>query len=307
MTSLLKTALVTGANQGIGYFVAKGLLESKQFRVILACRNEESAKKAAAQLVAETNCPESSILVLSPFDLSDHATIKSSAQRLSAIFRANDKSLKENEPFLDTLINNAGFAFKTNATEPTGVQAKVTVGVNYFGTKCACENFIPLVKDGGRVINTTSSAGLIIHFKNEELKKLFSDPFKNIGSVEKLDEIANEYIRLAQTGEHIKAGWPPTTYQTSKIFENCYGRFLAEFPENKKRGLIIASYNPGYCATSMTSFSASASRSPAQGAETAIWFATASDEEITPKYNGQFLNEDHQVVNYVDGAKRLMF
>ncbi len=50
----MKTALVTGSNKGIGYFIAKGLLRAGNFRVILGCRDAELGKRAAAQLVAET-------------------------------------------------------------------------------------------------------------------------------------------------------------------------------------------------------------------------------------------------------------
>ena len=38
------------------------------------------------------------------------------------------------------LINNAGFAFKNDATEPAGVQADVSVAINYYGTKQASLN-----------------------------------------------------------------------------------------------------------------------------------------------------------------------
>ncbi|KAK0475867.1 NAD-P-binding protein [Armillaria novae-zelandiae] len=44
------TAVVTGANTGIGYEVAKYLAESGASKVILACRNEEKGKAAASRL-----------------------------------------------------------------------------------------------------------------------------------------------------------------------------------------------------------------------------------------------------------------
>lgn len=39
------TALITGANQGIGYGTACGLAK-KGYNLVLACRNEQNAKKA---------------------------------------------------------------------------------------------------------------------------------------------------------------------------------------------------------------------------------------------------------------------
>ena len=44
-----KVCVVTGANTGSGFFIAKQLAAQKA-TVVLACRNEEKAKQAAAQI-----------------------------------------------------------------------------------------------------------------------------------------------------------------------------------------------------------------------------------------------------------------
>ena len=62
---------------------------------------------------------------------------------------------------IDVLVNNAGFAFKNAATEPIHVQAKETIAINYFGTKQCCEALFPLLKDGARVVNISSSCGFL--------------------------------------------------------------------------------------------------------------------------------------------------
>jgi NAD(P)-dependent dehydrogenase (short-subunit alcohol dehydrogenase family) len=43
--------------------------------------------------------------------------------------------VKRDSGGIDILINNAGFAFKSAATESMSVQAEKTIAVNYFGTK----------------------------------------------------------------------------------------------------------------------------------------------------------------------------
>ena len=58
--------------------------------------------------------------------------------------------LKETHDSLDVLINNAGFAFKQNATEHPSIQADITIGINYYGTKNICNALIPLIRKGGR-------------------------------------------------------------------------------------------------------------------------------------------------------------
>uniref|UniRef100_A0AC34RM48 Uncharacterized protein n=1 Tax=Panagrolaimus sp. JU765 TaxID=591449 RepID=A0AC34RM48_9BILA len=62
---------------------------------------------------------------------------------------------------LDVLINNAGFAFHNDATEPADVQAEVTIGINYYGTKLVSSYLIPLIRPGGRVVNVCSQAGVM--------------------------------------------------------------------------------------------------------------------------------------------------
>lgn len=295
---MLRTALVTGANKGIGYQICVGLLNSKKFRVVLACRNEELANKAAAQLALETKCPSENILVLPGLDLLKPETIKEAAQKLA---RAYSTSATVDEPFLDVLVNNAGFAFSNDALEPVFVQAKTTVGINYFGTKEVCKHFIPFVVNGGRVINVSSRAGLVSRIPNKELQDAFLD--KNL-TVEKLEAMLLTYFGLtAQEGgnKHIEAGWPSTTYMVSKIAESALTRILAHLPENTSRNLTISTYTPGYCKTDMTGWAEDAARTAAQGAETAVWLAVDDDEAL--KMNGQFLDEEQKRISYFDGAR----
>lgn len=51
----LKTVIITGANSGLGFAVAKKIAANLEFRVILACRNQEKAEQAAEQIRAETD------------------------------------------------------------------------------------------------------------------------------------------------------------------------------------------------------------------------------------------------------------
>lgn len=63
---------------------------------------------------------------------------------------------------LDVLVNNAATAFKMSATEPFSEQAEVTCRVNFFATMNLCDEFIPLLRHHGRVVNVSSSSGKII-------------------------------------------------------------------------------------------------------------------------------------------------
>src|SRR5437773_12211341 len=83
-----KVALVTGANKGIGFDVARQLA-AKGFRVFLGARKEK-AGRAAAQKIG----PAATFLKI---DVSDPASIHEAAAKLA-------KTVNH----LDVLVNNAG-------------------------------------------------------------------------------------------------------------------------------------------------------------------------------------------------------
>lgn len=67
---------------------------------------------------------------------------------------------------IDVLVNNAGImcAF----TVPMHVQAEVTIKINYFGTKLTCEVLFQLLNLGARVVNISSSLGVLLQVNGDE-------------------------------------------------------------------------------------------------------------------------------------------
>lgn len=63
-----KTAIVTGANAGIGYAIAEALAR-KGARVILACRDEEKAESARQKIGDAISGPDTAFLALDLADL----------------------------------------------------------------------------------------------------------------------------------------------------------------------------------------------------------------------------------------------
>jgi NAD(P)-dependent dehydrogenase (short-subunit alcohol dehydrogenase family) len=88
-----KVAIVTGANSGIGYEMARALVR-KQATVILACRNKDKGEAAVRQIAQEYPAARAE---LTPLDLSDLAAVR----RFAAEFARHYQRL-------DLLINNAG-------------------------------------------------------------------------------------------------------------------------------------------------------------------------------------------------------
>jgi len=92
-TDTAKTALVTGANSGIGFITVKELAK-QGYRVVMACRDVDKAQAAKAKILQEA--PSAKIEV-QYMDLADLATIRA----------FTDKALAFGG-HLDLLINNAG-------------------------------------------------------------------------------------------------------------------------------------------------------------------------------------------------------
>ncbi|KAM4049382.1 retinol dehydrogenase 14-like [Anomaloglossus baeobatrachus] len=111
-----KTAIVTGANTGIGKHVALDFAR-RNGRVILACRSRERGQEAVDEIKRKTGNKN---VILSVLDTSSMASVRSFAER----------TLKE-ERRLDILVNNAGASGLPYAITPEGLE--VTFATNHLG------------------------------------------------------------------------------------------------------------------------------------------------------------------------------
>lgn len=112
-----KTVIVTGANSGIGIETARYLAKLGA-RVIMACRNLETAEKVKDEIVAETSNQN---VVVRKLDLSSLQSVREFAAKINAT-----------EERLDVLIHNAGYAntFK-KAVSADGIE--MTMATNHYG------------------------------------------------------------------------------------------------------------------------------------------------------------------------------
>ncbi|WP_103501400.1 MULTISPECIES: oxidoreductase [unclassified Streptomyces] len=109
-----RTAVVTGANSGLGYVTARELARHGA-RVVLACRDPERGEIALARMDGEV--PEAR-LELRALDLADLASVRAFAEAWGA-----DR--------LDLLINNAGLMAVPLARTADGFESQF--GVNHLG------------------------------------------------------------------------------------------------------------------------------------------------------------------------------
>jgi NAD(P)-dependent dehydrogenase (short-subunit alcohol dehydrogenase family) len=139
-----KTAIVTGANSGLGYYTALELARAGA-QVIIACRNASRGLEAAAVINEKIPGARASFRKL---DLASLASVASFAADIT-----------ENFTSLDLLINNAGvMALPTRQTTEDGFEMQL--GVNYLGHFALTGHLLPLLREAAkpRVVQLSSVA-----------------------------------------------------------------------------------------------------------------------------------------------------
>lgn len=137
-----KIVLVTGANKGIGFGIAKHLGLSG-WKVVISARDEQRAENAIAQLKSEGI----DVLGWVNIELKD----------LEGIERAA-KEIGERFPGLTLLVNNAGIPgdMSVNSENTKLSDIRETLDVNFVGTWALTKALVPLIaQNSGRIANIT--------------------------------------------------------------------------------------------------------------------------------------------------------
>ncbi|MEM9960820.1 MAG: SDR family oxidoreductase [Pseudomonadota bacterium] len=132
-----RRALITGSSQGIGFALAKGLMEAGA-TVVLNGRDPGKLAAAAADLSA----PEALA-----FDVTDHAAARTAIDRFEATSGA-----------IDILINNAGMQHRTPLEDFPADRFEALLQTNvasvfHVGQACACHM---IARGKGKIINIAS-------------------------------------------------------------------------------------------------------------------------------------------------------
>ena len=136
--------VITGGNRGIGY----GLLEilSDKHNVIITVRDDKKGQKTIAEFRNSKNEINYVVMDVDKFD--------------SVMTAGNDIAQKFNN--VDLLINNAGILlneYQLLALETTEDSILKTFNTNTLGVLRVCKTIVPLMVNGGRIINISSGMG----------------------------------------------------------------------------------------------------------------------------------------------------
>ena len=147
MSQVKQVALITGANKGIGFEVARQLGQ-RGIIVLIGARDGERGASAARALQAE-DIEAQSI----PLDVTDQASINAAAATINATYGK-----------LDILVNNAGISTGEQGTPPSALDLadlRRTFETNFFGVFAVTKAMLPLLHraEAGRIVNQSSNMG----------------------------------------------------------------------------------------------------------------------------------------------------
>ena len=149
MPSSNKIALITGANKGIGFEVARQL-GKQNCTVLVGARDAKLGEEAVAKLKKE-----GIEAVFVALDVTRRETIEAARAGIEKEFGK-----------LDILVNNAGIADRGGDGPPSGANIDAvgrTLQTNFVGALAVAQAMLPLIRKSaaGRIVNVSSGLGSI--------------------------------------------------------------------------------------------------------------------------------------------------
>jgi short-subunit dehydrogenase len=154
----MRTALITGANKGLGFEIAKKLCGPKyNYKVILSSRDQKRGETAIKEIL--DRYPEAKDrLYYFQLDITDNKSVIDFYQQL-----------KYNQFTIDCLINNAGIGTAVGLwkeAKPSEIIKKI-LDTNYRGHITLTSYLIPLLSYDAKIINIGSQTGLLGVYKKD--------------------------------------------------------------------------------------------------------------------------------------------
>lgn len=241
-----KTALVTGANSGMGMATVEALSDAGAM-VVMLCRSEARGREAFEKLTAGKDREIELMLC----DLGDYESIRSFAAEFKKRFGK-----------LDILVNNAGFISLERQETREGVERQF--GINHLGHFLLTTELQELMGEGARIVVVASGAHKAgkIHFDDINLTRGY-----NVVKAYGQSKLAN-VLFTRELARRLK---------DRGITVNCChpGAVATNMGVNRETGFgktITGLLRPFF-------------QTPAEGARTAVFLATdESVKEITGEY-----------------------
>jgi len=146
-----RIAIVTGGSRGLGRNTVLSLARRGVVSIFTYNANRAEADKVLG-LVAEAGSKS----VALPLDIGQASTFDAFADRVRDVLAELDA-----ERF-DYLVNNAGISHHNSIEKTTEEEMDTLYRVNFKGTFFLTQKLLPLIRDGGRIVNLSSGLSRII-------------------------------------------------------------------------------------------------------------------------------------------------
>jgi carbonyl reductase 1 len=253
-----KVAIVTGANQGLGFALVRGLCKALPAgsTVYLTARDVAKGQASVALLRREGLEPS-----FHQLDVTDPASVA----RLAEV-------IQNRHGGVDIVISNAGARIRKDT--PPGEQVRAFIDTNNIGTSRMIAAFRELLSDGGRFLVVASGFGQLKRL-SPEIQQRFRD---NASDIAALDRIMLDYVTQVEAGSDIAKGWPEWINVPSKVGQVAVMRAFAEQmkPRASTRNIIISAVCPGLVDTDASRpwfADMSGAKSPDDAAKDLVWLA----------------------------------
>ena len=213
-TAMARTALISGANRGIGQQLAR-VLAIDGWDVLVGARDLAKGTAAVARLRKDTGGRLKAVAL----DVASDASVAMAAQKL------RDGAIR-----IDALVNNAGVYGV--ARGPGGVA--LTLETNFFGPLRVTLGMLPLLRDGATITNVTSDLGALANL-DAGLRKALADPALTRDA---LVEMMRAFVASGGKGD---------AYGVSKAALNALTRILAR----ELAPIRVNATSPGWVRTDM--------------------------------------------------------
>lgn len=242
MTACMKTAIVTGANRGLGLETA-ATLARRGYRVWLTGRDADSTEQAAISLRAEGLQVQPGAL-----DVASDASVQAFAAQLG-------------DSAVDALVNNAGASLQGFSAEV----AQTTLDVNYRGAVRVTDALRNRLSPTANIVMVSSGMGDLSHFSRSLQQRLLSPTLER----SEIEQVGKQFVQSVANGTHSAEGFPSNAYSVSKALMNAFTRVLArELAPSEQRVNAVC---PGWVKTRMGG--SGAPRTLSQGAGGIVWAA----------------------------------
>ncbi|MGW7683509.1 SDR family NAD(P)-dependent oxidoreductase [Kribbella sp. NPDC054772] len=278
-----RIALVTGANQGIGYALVQELAHrmTPEDLVLLTGRNPERVANAVDQLNRSTELQarvEGRVL-----DVTDGDAVARLAAELGSV---------------DIVVSNAVGPLEPGK-EPVE-QVDEFVDVANLGAQYMLRSFGPILGPGGRLIVVASSLGTLEHLP-EHLWSRFDG-----ASLEDIEKVVEEWRTAVHDGTATAQGWPEWINFPSKVAQVAAVRAVAD---DRREGdlasnTLIASVCPGLVDTRASRpwfEDFSQAKSPADAVQPIVDLVLA--DHVDPAQYGELIR-DGEVVAWTPSTPR---